>query len=190
MFKRAWFKIVKAAPANANRLRWWDKAATEGDGCFSVGVKMSKAADGMYYVEDVRRGQWSAGQRDSVMKQTASMDGKAVHIWTEQEPGSGGKESAQSTIKMLAGYVVKSEGSSGAKEVRAEPFAAQCEAGNVCLIEGPWNAEYIDELCAFPNGKYNDQVDASSGAFNKLSFGKKLWFGFSSDSKDEKKPVS
>ena len=35
------------------------------------------------------------------------------------------------------------------------------------LVKGPWNAAYLDELTAFPRGKYSDQVDASSGAFNK-----------------------
>jgi predicted phage terminase large subunit-like protein len=59
----------------------------------------------------------------------------------------------------------------GQKDVRAMPFAAQCEAGNVRLVLGQWNREYIDELCAFPNGSHDDQVDASSGAFNKLTLG-------------------
>jgi predicted phage terminase large subunit-like protein len=177
MFKRAWFKIVKAAPVDAKRVRWWDKAGTEGDGDFSVGLKMSRTPDGQYYIEDVKRDQWSAGQRDNVMKSTASTDGKSVHIWTEQEPGSGGKESAQNTIRMLAGYTVRAETASGSKEVRAEPFAAQFEAGNVFIVEGDWNNSYIDELCSFPNGKHDDQVDASSGAFNKLVAPKRLWVG-------------
>ena len=37
------------------------------------------------------------------------------------------------------------------------------------LVKGLWNAAYLDELAAFPRGKYSDQVDASSGAFNKPS---------------------
>jgi hypothetical protein len=39
-----------------------------------------------------------------------------------------------------------------------KPFAA-CEAGNVCLVRGTWNAECIDELCLLPRGTYADQVD-------------------------------
>jgi hypothetical protein len=69
---------------------------------------------------------------------------------------------------MLAGYPVKCEPATGSKEVRAEPFASQCEAGNVRLVRGPWNAAYIDELTTFPNGSHDDQVDASSSAFNRL----------------------
>jgi hypothetical protein len=51
---------------------------------------------------------------------------------------------------------------------RADPFAAQCEAGNVYLIRGGWNGPYIDELTSFPYGRHDDQVDGSSGSFSKL----------------------
>ena len=44
-----------------------------------------------------------------------------------------------------------------------------CEAGNVRLVRAAWNGPYIEELAAFPNHRYKDQVDASSGAFNKLA---------------------
>jgi len=111
-----------------------------------------------------------------VIKQTAQLDaqkpGSPVVVWVEQEPGSGGKESAENTIQLLAGYPVHKEKVTGSKEVRADPFAAQCEAGNVRLVKGSWNAAYLDELTSFPNGKYKDQVDASSGAFNKLALTK------------------
>jgi predicted phage terminase large subunit-like protein len=64
---------------------------------------------------------------------------------------------------------VRYETSTGSKEVRAMPFAAQCEAGNVKLLRGPWNVAYLDELTSFPFGTNDDQVDASSGGFNKLA---------------------
>lgn len=129
----------------------------------------------MYYVLDVVRGQWSPAERNAIIRQTSQQD-KALYprysIWLEQEPGSGGKESALLSIADLAGFDVHAETVTGSKIVRANPFAAQCEVGNVKLIadtpERRWNAAYIDELCAFPNGRYDDQVDGSSGGFNKL----------------------
>jgi predicted phage terminase large subunit-like protein len=53
--------------------------------------------------------------------------------------------------------------------VRASPFAAQCEAGNVKLVAGPWVEAFIDEITTFPNGKHDDQVDAAASAFNVLA---------------------
>lgn len=171
-FKRQWFAIVEAAPVEARRVRYWDKAATAGGGARTAGI-MIAYADGIAYVEDVVKGQWSSGERNKLMLQVAQLDAarhaNTVHIWTEQEPGSGGKESAEATIMMLAGYPVHKEPVTGSKEVRAEPFAAQCEAGNVRLVKGAWNYDYLEEICAFPNSTFKDQVDASSGAFNKLA---------------------
>lgn len=172
MFKRAWFTTIDASPMNAERVRWWDKAGTEGGGDYTAGVLMARSSDGIFYVEDVVRGQWSAYERERVIRATAEQD-KAIYgrvgIWLEQEPGSGGKESAESTIRNLAGFTVRAERSTGDKETRAEPFAAQCEAGNVKLVHGRWNEDYIRELTVFPHGSHDDQVDGSSGAFNKLA---------------------
>jgi predicted phage terminase large subunit-like protein len=171
-FKAHWFALVDAVPFQARRVRYWDKAATAGAGCYTCGVLMARG-HGIYFVEDVVRGRWSAAERGAVMRDTSRRDaaryGNAVGVWIEQEPGSGGKESAELTVRDLAGYPVHAERVTGSKEVRAGPFAAQAEAGNVRLLRGPWNAAYLDELCMFPGGAYTDQVDASSGASNKLA---------------------
>ena len=70
---------------------------------------------------------------------------------------------------------MNSEPSTGDKAVRAEPFAAQCEAGNVKLLRGNWNEVYIDELTSFPSGAHDDQVDASAAAFSKVIGGQPAW---------------
>jgi predicted phage terminase large subunit-like protein len=174
LFKREWFEVVESAPdERALRIRYWDKAATEGGGARSAGVLMAKTSDGLFCVEDVVCGQWSALQRERIMRQTAEGDGRRVQVWLEQEPGSGGKESAEASIRNLAGYIVHAERPTGDKAERAQPLAAQCEAGNVCLVRGAWNHDYLEEVCAFPLGSYADRVDASSGAFNKLAAGKR-----------------
>lgn len=149
-------------------VRYWDKAGTAGAGCFSAGVLLHELKDGTIVVGDVVKGQWSALQREERIKATANLDGRRVKIWIEQEPGSGGKESAESTIRALAGYVVKADRVTGDKVSRAEPFAAQVEAGNVFVLKREWTEEYIEELELFPNSKYKDMTDASAGAFNHL----------------------
>lgn len=163
-------EIVNAAPAKMVKVvRYWDKAGTDGAGAYTAGVKMGLADDGMWYILDVVRGQWGAAERERTIKQTADLDGKGVQIWIEQEPGSGGKESAESTVRNLAGFTIKAERATGDKAVRAEPYAVQVEAGNVKVVKGPWNQALIDEHKTFPVGKYKDQIDASGGAFNKLA---------------------
>ena len=163
-------EIVSAPPAQFSKIvRYWDKAGTDGAGAFTAGVKMGLGNTGFWYVLDVVRGQWSASKREKVIKQTAESDGQNVEIWIEQEPGSGGKESAESTIKNLAGFTCKAERATGDKALRAEPYSVQVEAHNIKLVRGDWNQAFIDEHKTFPVGKYKDQIDAASGGFNKLT---------------------
>jgi predicted phage terminase large subunit-like protein len=169
MFKREWFDIVSAPPANARRVRYWDKAGTADGGAYTAGVRMSVDENSVYYVEDLVRGQWGAAEREAVIKQTAQMDGRDVGIFVEQEPGSGGKESAEATIRNLAGFTVKADRVTGDKVTRAEPFAAQAGGRNVKLVKADWNRGYLDRLMSFPHGTYKDDIDASSGAFNRLA---------------------
>ena len=155
------------------RVRFWDKAGTAGGiGAYSIGLKMVEEESGRIGIEDVQRGRWSTEERENRIKQTAQMDGIEVEVGIEQEPGSGGKESAENTVKNLRGFRVFVDVPSGAdssKELRADPFSVQVNAGNVFMVKGDWNREYINELTFFPNSKYKDQVDASSGAFNRIA---------------------
>jgi predicted phage terminase large subunit-like protein len=171
MFKLAWFEIIPAAPVSAvARVRFWDKAGSAGRNDYTAGVRIAKTKEGIYIIEDVVRGQWSALEREKIIRQTAELDGPSVPVWIEQEQGSGGKESAENSIRTtLAGYIVHAERPSTDKVIRAEAFSAQCEAGNVKLVRADWNAAYLAEIASFPEGAHDDQVDASSGAFNKLA---------------------
>jgi predicted phage terminase large subunit-like protein len=171
--------VLDAPPAKIGLMvRYWDKAGTKaeqarGRGAWTAGVLLGHITAGTYadhyLVMDVVRGQWEAGKREIAIKNTAERDGLDVVIYVEQEPGSGGKESAQATVRGLAGYEVYAETVSGAKEVRAEPLASQMEIGNVLLLKGHWNEEFIEELRLFPNGSAKDQVDSAAGSFNKIA---------------------
>ena len=159
-------------PKMRKTIRYWDKAGTEGGGARTAGVLMGLGEDGFYYVLHVEKGQWAAPKRERIMKQTAVRDTKKVRIWIEQEPGSGGKESADATIENLSGFIIKAERATGDKTVRAEPYSIQVEAGKIRILSADWNQEFIDEHKTFPVGKFKDQIDASSGAFNKLAVGR------------------
>lgn len=146
-------------------VRYWDKAGTQDAGCYTCGVKMGLDLEGRFWILDVKRFQLDSHAREQVIKQTAQLDGKAVRIMVEQEPGSSGKESAEATIRMLAGWSVVADRVTGDKETRADPFSSQVNGGNVYMVAADWNGPLISELATFPRGKYKDQVDAGSGAF-------------------------
>jgi predicted phage terminase large subunit-like protein len=176
MFPIEKFQIVPALnPSEIKRsVRYWDKAGTADGGAYTVGVLMHLLHDLRCAIGGVRRGRWSALEREKVIKSTAEIDKKAFphhFVWVEQEPGSSGKESAEATIRMLRGWKVRADRVTGNKEDRAQPYAAQVQAGNVLLLAGEWNRAFLDEHEMFPAGKFKDQVDAASGAFNKVTSG-------------------
>ncbi len=163
------FQIVEHKPNDIDAsVRYWDKAGTADGGAYTAGVLMHRLDDGRYCVSDVKRKQLSALDRERMIMQTAEIDGKDVRVMVEQEPGSGGKESAEATIRMLAGWRVEADRPVGDKVTRAEPYAAQVQGSNVLLCRGEWNMPFIREHQSFPHG-YKDQVDAAAAAFAGLN---------------------
>jgi len=169
LFKREWFEYVDAAPIEADRCRGWDTAATAGGGDYTAGPKLARSTLGIWYVEDVKLGQWGPAGVDAAMLAAAQEDGKETLVREEREGGASGKAQIVARAKLLEGFDYAEELVSGDKTVRAGPFRAQCEAGNVKIVRGPWNERYIAELTAFgPGCAHDDQVDGSSCAFNAL----------------------
>lgn len=178
MFQRSDFEIVDAAPATPNRVRRWDFAATDpkeiakkgGDPDWTVGLLLSEHR-GTYYVENVVRDRKSPAGVETMLRNTASQDGKALKIVVPQDPGAAGKSNAAHLIRMLTGWNVRAVLESGSKIDRANPVSAQAEAGNIKLVRGPWNEAFLEEVSMFPSGAHDDQVDALSGAFAELVTG-------------------
>lgn len=169
MFQREDFEFVDKAPANGIRCRGWDLASSkEGYAAFTVGVKMLVDQDGLVYIEDVVRGQWTPYEVERKMMACAESDGPQVYISLPQDPGQAGVAQKSAFARMLEGYNFSFSPESGAKEDRARPLAAQAESGNVYLVRAAWNDPFLAEACVFPMSKYKDQVDAASRAYAYL----------------------
>jgi predicted phage terminase large subunit-like protein len=174
MFRREWFEIVDVAPADVIKVRYWDKASTEPapgkDPDWTVGVLMGRTKQGLYYVLDVRRFRLAPLGVQTSIKQAAAMDTRGTSIWMEQEPGSSGVDTIDYYHRIvLPQYRFEGNKTTGSKTERAAPYSSQAQAGNVKLLRGSWNKDFLDEHEVFPNGSHDDQVDAASGAYEKLA---------------------
>lgn len=149
-------------------VRYWDKASTSLGGTYTAGVKIARLRNKKFVILDVKRGQWGTDKRERIMRNVAEADGVGTMIVIEQEPGSGGKDSAKGSILNLAGFSVYAEKPTGNKADRADPFSVQVNNGNVQMLVAVWNLDFTRELELFPNSTYKDQTDAASGAFNIL----------------------
>ena len=179
-FKQEWFDRCYINPSEVPEegitVRYWDFAATEikkgvkqTDPDYTVGTKV-RLHRNIYYIMDVRRDRLAPGKLEEFIRDTAEFDGPETIIYLEQEPGASGKIMIDDYIRrVLNGYAVFGDRSTGPKEARANVFSAALYNGMVRLVRAPWNKPFVTECCLFPTkGVHDDQVDATSGAISKL----------------------
>lgn len=166
-FRKEWFEVVDALPTDLRFIRHWDRAATEGAGDYSVGLKLGKTKGGIYFIADVVRAQHSPLKVERMVLNTARQDGISTTIGLEQDPGSAGVSDIGNYTRLLSGFNIKIVKPTNDKITRASPVSAQCEAGNVKVLRAAWNDAFFSEVGNFPEGTdHDDQVDGLSGAFN------------------------
>lgn len=171
MFKVGLIDVVPNCPAGGMTVAGWDFAGSKRKKSpFSVRVLMTRIG-GDIYVRDVRRKQTTPTELNAMLAEVSVEDRNrvpSVLISIPQDPGQAGKHQKWAFADILIGFKFKATPETGAKETRAEPFAAMVGAERVHLVKGDWNSAFIEELRNFPGGNLKDQVDAASRAFGEL----------------------
>lgn len=181
-FKREWVDFIEAPPNDARSCRGWDLAATlkkkkKKDPDWTVGARVWEKNQ-HYFVGPILRDHYSPNGLDKVLLSTAEMDGQGCKVRIEQEPGSSGKIAIAHFVKLLCAFDVRGIVSTGPKLLRFQPFASQCEAGNVTFITGAWNTSCIEELEALQiddSHAHDDYADGISVAYNQLASKASRW---------------
>lgn len=153
--------------------RAWDIAATDedegGDPDYTASALIGRRKDGTFVVAHIMNEKVKAGDVEKLILSTSIVDrarfGNLYHIRLPQDPAAAGKIVAHNYVKMLAGFDVKAVPVSGSKILRATPFAAQWQNGNIYILIAEWNDMYISQLESFPESKHDDMVDCSADAF-------------------------
>jgi predicted phage terminase large subunit-like protein len=172
-FQRSYFEKVRAVPkGNRTAVRYWDRASTKETGSndpdWTVGVKLEKDQNGIFYITDIVRLRESPLGVQMAIKNTATQDGFEVKIGIEQDPGQAGVSEADYLVRQLSGFQVSTHKVQKDKVTRALPVSSQAEANNIKILEGRWNEDFLREAENFPEGSHDDQIDALSGAFNMM----------------------
>lgn len=189
----SWLKPIVEVP-DADDWKWcrvWDLAATEDGGDYTAGtlVGYSKTL-GQCVIGNVIRKQISIGDVETLVKNTAALDGEDVTVCIEQEPGSSGKGLVTHyQTNVLPNYKVEPVPATKQKLVRAQPFLAAAEAGKIYLLdeavggmdysdisgyESSWQKNFVNEFETFPGGQNDDQIDTAAAGFVFLS-GRKVY---------------
>lgn len=185
VFKPEWWRFLPARPERGVRwVRYWDLAATEPhqgnpDPDWTAGVLLGlehttaqkpgePTEGGRIIIADVVRARLNPGDVQQLVQATAKKDGRLVPVRVEEEPGSAGKANTSAFVRLLKGFDVAGHRKTGDKPSFWRPLAAQAQVGNLYLVEAPWNADFMEELQALPNGPHDDMADAAGGALAQV----------------------
>ena len=173
--KRRWFEPVKAEPeVVVARVRFWDQAATAAikkkiDPDWTAGARLSLTKDGRVTIEHISRLQETPHKVEKETKYWATMDGPGCLIYIDQEPGASGKNNISFYQPyVLPGFTVRGMRPTGPKESYVDALAAYAEGGNVDMVIGEWNDDFLSQGEMFPMATHDDIVDAVSKAFHVL----------------------
>lgn len=82
------------------------------------------------------------------------------------------KANGESVVQMLEKYstlnVLRTPSPKDDKTVRLKAVSPRIECGRVYMVEGTWNAEFLTEVCTFPNAPHDEYVDILGYAVNDL----------------------
>ena len=174
-FRRTQVDVLEARPVNLRALvRGYDLAATRPSPAnpnpsWTTGTLIGMTPEGRIVVLDHIYDRLDPAGVETMIRNTASRDGKGVVIALPQDPGQAGKSQIQSIVRMLHGYNVRFTPVTGDKVTRFSPFSAQCGAGNVSVVCGSWNERWFRELESFPpKSGHDDDADSTSEAYAQV----------------------
>jgi predicted phage terminase large subunit-like protein len=177
------FEIIECAPAELSVVRYWDTAfQKKRTSDFTVGVKYGIARNGVGYILHVARTRATPHEVETFIANVAGQDSRNVRVILQQEPGSGSALWIDAMQRgALLGYPVYADHVRGSKFERSQPFRAAAEAGNLKLLRGAWNEDFLEECEQFSSDEreyaHDDQVDAACGAFNYLTAPQRIeWY--------------
>jgi predicted phage terminase large subunit-like protein len=162
-FKREWFKTIVAFPPEG--LKWkrgYDLAVSlHTNASYTASFRVAFDDDGNLYIDGgFRKRIEFPDQRRFIIERILAepetehgielaLHGRAIMQELRREP--------EIRSGHFRGIEVESD-----KLTRALTWARRAEEGKVLLVRGPWNREFLDEVCQFPHGQFDDQVDAVS----------------------------
>lgn len=166
LFKRDDFlPLMTHLPPIVYAVRYWDLAMSEKTSAdYTAGVKVGIGEDGHRYVMDVFHARVDWGNLTERIAQVIMADGDGVVQGLEAKGYMTRAIQALNIDPRLHGYSIFPYDADKDKFTRALPVSAKVQNRSYHLLDAWWTGEFLDELCSFPYGAHDDQVDAFAGA--------------------------
>jgi predicted phage terminase large subunit-like protein len=166
---RGWWKFYRQAPARFDRvIQSWDCTFKDTLGTdFVVGQVWGQLGADKYLLDQIRDRMDFTSTVNAILTLSAKWPQSRAKLIEDKANGP----AVIATLKRkVSGLIPIEPEEIGNKVARAWGVSPDIEAGNVWLPEGlPWVHDFVEECASFPNGAFDDQVDAMSQALNYLS---------------------
>lgn len=147
--------------------RGWDLAGTDKNerknkkAAYTVGVK-GRLVDGTLYITDRFKEKIDSEKLNENIIRVVQADGRHCRQSFPQDPGQAGKYQKKAMGKFLTGFIFEFTPETGDKELRAAPVISMGQNGQLVLVAGHWNRDYIKAMAKFPAGRWKDDMDGTS----------------------------
>lgn len=175
LFKREWFKdkVIDAEQVPA-KLRWargYDLAVSQKTSAdYTASFRCAYDKLGNLYIADGHRRRMEFPEQQRYVIQRMKGDANTEHGIEKALHGEALVQSLrrEQSIRHIPFRAIKVDTD---KFTRALAWANLAAEGKVFLVRGPWNADFLDEICRFTgkNDAHDDQVDAVSLAVSMLA---------------------
>lgn len=169
IIKKKWIRHWQTLPRAYDRIiQSWDFTFGKSDTSDRVSGQVWMKAGGNYYLIDNNTDKMDFVEQQRAIEAMSNKWPQAVQKVVEAKAnGAAIISSMSSRISGIKPYEPR-----GSKEARLYAVSPVFESGNVYLPtespEYPWVRDYENELLSFPNGQYDDQVDATTMALDEL----------------------
>lgn len=170
LFKRGWFaRVIDKAPDGLQWARGYDLAvSTRTSADYTASFRCAFDADGNLIVADGFRGRMEFPDQRKFLIERMLAEKNTRHGIEKALHGQAFVQDLRrvAEVRHIPLRDVKVDGD---KFTRALAWANLAEEGRVILVRGTWNDEFLDEVCRFPGGQHDDQVDAVSLSVKMLA---------------------
>ena len=179
IFKRQWFKrFVDKAPDGLQWKRGYDLAVSlNTKACYTASFRVAYDADGNLYIADGFRQRIEFPEQRRYIISRIKLEKDTEHGIERALHGQALLQDLRREARMRGTYLRGVEAVAD-KLTRALKWAPLAEEGKIIIVKGAWNKEFLEEVCLFPTGKYDDQIDAVSMAVAMYGVRNRKAWGF------------
>lgn len=166
MIKRDWFRTYDYSPERKDGdriVQSWDTATKGGElNDYSVGITARVRGEKFYILDVIRKRMAYPELKKRIIEEKERWDADEVLI---EDKGSG--ETLNQDLPGEGCHTIKVEVTAD-KQVRMSTCSGKIEAGAVYIPHrAHWLDDFMNEVLAFPDSRFDDQVDAFSQLLNR-----------------------